>query len=118
MGRYADALRWLGSQEWFLQVFKPIFPRLDRWMYRRSGGRLTAATNFGLRNYPAGPRTCSTTPSPRCRSATWRDRVRARAADSEVVARAWPRLVAFWPAFNRYKERSGREIRVFVLDPC
>ncbi len=43
---------------------------------------------------------------------------RARLASSEEVARAWPRLVEFWPAYDRYKERSGRNIRVFVLEPC
>ena len=43
MGRYADALRWLGIQDWFTRVFKPFFPKPNRSLYRRSGGRLTAA---------------------------------------------------------------------------
>jgi deazaflavin-dependent oxidoreductase (nitroreductase family) len=155
MGRYADALRWLGIQDWFPRVFKPVFPQLDRWLYRRSGGRLTAAgprmfptlllttvghrsgkrrttplfyvedgdsivvaaTNFGLRDHPEWSENLLRNPSAEMQIGDVTRRVRARAATADEAARAWPRLVAFWPAFNRYKERSGREIRVFVLDP-
>ncbi|MDQ2650942.1 MAG: hypothetical protein M3Z03_15500 [Actinomycetota bacterium] len=28
----------------------------------------------------------------------------------------WPALVAAWPAFDAYTQRSGRDLRVFRLD--
>jgi deazaflavin-dependent oxidoreductase (nitroreductase family) len=156
MSRYADALRWRGMQEWFPKVFKPFFPQLDRWVYQRSAGRLTAAgprmfptllltttgqrsgqrrttplfyvedgdaivvaaTNFGLREHPAWSENLLRNPSAEVQIGDRTRRVCAREATPDEAARAWPRLVAFWPAYDRYKERSGREIRVFVLDPA
>lgn len=31
-------------------------------------------------------------------------------------ATTWPRLIAEWPLFDQYVERSGRDLRVFRLD--
>ena len=31
-------------------------------------------------------------------------------------AETWPRLIAVWPAYDNYVERSGRDLRVFRLD--
>jgi deazaflavin-dependent oxidoreductase (nitroreductase family) len=156
MSRYADALRWLGVQTWFPRVYKPVFPRIDAFLYRVSGGRLmsagptifptllltttgygsgkarttplfyvregesiiVAATNFGLRDHPAWSENLLRHPDTRVRIGNVTRSFRARTADVNEVARVWPRLVAFWPAYDRYKERSGRDIRVFVLDPC
>jgi deazaflavin-dependent oxidoreductase (nitroreductase family) len=155
MGRYADALRWVGAQGWFPRVYKPVFPRVDGFLYRVSGGRLisagptlfptllltttgygsgkarttplfyvcdgesiiVAATNFGLRDHPAWSENLLRNPDAEVQIGTVARGVRARVANATEVARAWPRLVAFWPAYDRYKERSGRDIRVFVLEP-
>ena len=155
MSRYVDALRWLGIQAWFPRLYRPFFPKLDRWLYRRSGGRLmaagpvlfptllltttghrsgkrrttplfyvedgdsivVAATNFGLRDHPEWSENLLRNASAEVQIGDLTRRFRARVATPDEIARAWPRLVAFWPAFNRYKERSGREIRVFLLDP-
>lgn len=135
MGRYADALRWLGTQEWFPRVFKPFVPQLDRWVYRRSGGRLTAAgprifptllitttghrsgqgrttplfyvedgdsivvaaTNFGLPEHPEWSENLLRDASAQVQIGAATRWMRARAATADEVARAWPRLVAFWP---------------------
>ena len=35
---------------------------------------------------------------------------------AEEKAQMWPRLVAAWPVYDDYVERSGRELRVFRLD--
>jgi F420H(2)-dependent quinone reductase len=43
MGRYIAALRWLGAQDWFPPIGKRIFPRLDRFVYRLTGGRMVSA---------------------------------------------------------------------------
>jgi deazaflavin-dependent oxidoreductase (nitroreductase family) len=156
MGRYVNALRWLGEQKWFPAIGKPVFPRLDRFLYRLSSGRLTsvgpmmfptlllttrghrsgrtlttplfyvrdtgcvivAATNFGLPQHPRWSENLLREPNAQVQIGADLRSYRARLASSEEIARAWPRLVEFWPAYDRYKERSGRDIRVFVLEPC
>jgi len=35
----------------------------------------------------------------------------------EEKADVWPRIVRFWPNYEVYAERSGRDLRVFRLDP-
>jgi hypothetical protein len=35
----------------------------------------------------------------------------------EEKAAVWPRLLEVWPTYDSYVERSGREIRVFRLEP-
>ncbi len=155
MGRSVKAVRWLGQQAWFPAIGKPVFPRLDRFLYRLSGGRLTstgpmmfptlllttrgrrsgrtlstplfyvraagsvivAATNFGLPQHPWWSENLLREPNAQVQIGADQRPYRARLASSEEVARAWPRLVEFWPAYDRYKERSGRDIRVFVLEP-
>jgi deazaflavin-dependent oxidoreductase (nitroreductase family) len=42
--------------------------------------------------------------------------VHARRVEAEEKAELWKRLVEMWPAYNTYETRSGRDIRVFVLD--
>lgn len=155
MGRYVNALRWLGEQPWFPAVGKPLFPRLDRFLYRLSGGRLTsvgplmfptlllttrghrsgrtlttplfyvreagsviiAASNFGLPQHPRWSENLLHEPDAQVQIGADKRAYRARLASSEEIARAWPRLVEFGPAYDRYKERSGRDIRVFILEP-
>ena len=42
---------------------------------------------------------------------------RARRATPEEERRYWRDAVGFWPGYDDYRERAGREIRMFVLDP-
>ncbi len=44
-------------------------------------------------------------------------RVRARRATAPERERYWSEAVAFWPGYEGYRRRAGREIRVYVLDP-
>ncbi len=39
----------------------------------------------------------------------------AHLLDPDEKATTWPRLIAAWPLFDQYVERSGRDIRVFRL---
>jgi len=156
MGRYVAALRWLGAQDWFPPIGKRIFPRLDRLVYRLTGGRmmsvgpvlfptllltttgrrsgtpcttplfyvrdggliLVAATNFGLPAHPMWSANLLRTPEATVQIGDDSRRYTARLATKSEAAEAWPRLVEFWPAYDRYKERSSRKIRVFVLSPA
>lgn len=43
--------------------------------------------------------------------------VRARLADEAEQARPWPEVTRMWPAYDTYAERSGRDLRVFLLEP-
>ena len=43
--------------------------------------------------------------------------VHAHLLSTEEKAEVWPRLVKFWPNYDVYVERSGRDLRVFRLDP-
>ena len=42
--------------------------------------------------------------------------VRARRVGAEEKAELWKKLVEMWPAYDTYEARSGRDIRVFVLE--
>jgi deazaflavin-dependent oxidoreductase (nitroreductase family) len=41
----------------------------------------------------------------------------AHLASPDEKAALWPKFTAIWPAYDTYVERSGRDLRVFVLVP-
>jgi deazaflavin-dependent oxidoreductase (nitroreductase family) len=41
----------------------------------------------------------------------------ARRATAEEYERYWAEAVRFWPGYEGYRRRAGREIKVFVLAP-
>jgi hypothetical protein len=43
--------------------------------------------------------------------------VRAELLSAEEKDAVWPRLVEIWPPYERYAERSDRDLRVFRLVP-
>jgi deazaflavin-dependent oxidoreductase (nitroreductase family) len=43
--------------------------------------------------------------------------MRSRLATSEEGERYWAEALRFWPGYEGYRKRAGREIRVFVLEP-
>lgn len=45
-----------------------------------------------------------------------RRRVRAERANEEDLRRMWPRMLAVWPAWSAYRERTDREFRAFFLE--
>jgi deazaflavin-dependent oxidoreductase (nitroreductase family) len=45
-------------------------------------------------------------------------RVRARAASDEERAAYWPRLLAIYPSFGVYQERTRRTLPVAILEPA
>jgi deazaflavin-dependent oxidoreductase (nitroreductase family) len=138
----------------FLAVAPRIFPPLDRFVYRVTGGRvlvsqmvlpalvltttghksgeprtvplatlpdgdsyLVVGSNFGRPNHPGW--TTNLLQHPQA-SVTFRGSTRAVVASlltDEEKAEVWPRLTAFWPSYDRYVERSHRDLRVFRLTP-
>lgn len=43
--------------------------------------------------------------------------MRARVASPEEKAALWPRVVARYPGYGRYQDRTGRDIPVVLLEP-
>lgn len=85
--------------------------------YIRVGdGYALAGTNFGQAHHPGWSRNLMTNPDAEVEIGGRTIPVRARRADAEK-AELWPRFLEIWPAYNTYRERSHRNIRVFVLEP-
>jgi deazaflavin-dependent oxidoreductase (nitroreductase family) len=43
--------------------------------------------------------------------------MRPRRASAEELDRYWRHAIVFWPGYDDYRRRAGREIRMFVLEP-
>lgn len=79
------------------------------------GSFLVVGSNFGQPRHPAWTGNLLTHPEATVtyRGATFP--VRARLLTGVERAQAWPRLTRIWPVYDRYADRSGRELRVFRL---
>lgn len=79
------------------------------------GSFLVVGSNFGQPRHPAWTGNLLTHPEA---TVTYRGEtfpVHAQLLTGEERAQAWPRLTRIWPVYDRYAERSGRELRVFRL---
>lgn len=76
-----------------------------------------AATNFGQAHHPAWSHNLRAATQASVVVKGERIRVSVRQADPETKARVWPRLLEIWPGFADYDARSGRDVRVFLLEP-
>jgi deazaflavin-dependent oxidoreductase (nitroreductase family) len=83
------------------------------------GNLAVVGTNFGQPRTPGWVHNLEADPSARV---TYRDadvEVRARPATPSERARVLRAAAAIYPGYDRYRERvTGREIRVFVLEPA
>ena len=80
-------------------------------------GWYVVGSNFGREKHPAWTGNLLADPEATVVFRGRRTDVRARLLDADEKAAVWPRLVAVWPTYDRYVERSGRDLRVFRLDP-
>jgi deazaflavin-dependent oxidoreductase (nitroreductase family) len=74
-------------------------------------------SNFGRETHPAWTANLIAHPDV---EVSFRGRarpVRATLLDADAKAAVWPTLVEFWPNYDVYTDRSGRDLRVFRLDP-
>jgi len=76
-----------------------------------------AATNFGQAHHPAWSHNLKAATQAAVVIKGERVRLDVALASQEEKALVWPRLLEVWPGFADYGDRSGREIRVFLLRP-
>jgi deazaflavin-dependent oxidoreductase (nitroreductase family) len=72
-------------------------------------------SNFGREKHPAWTGNLIKTPRAEVSLEGERFAVDARLLDDAEKAEVWPRLLEIWPNYDKYLERSGRNIRVFSL---
>lgn len=78
-------------------------------------GYVVAASNFGGPHHPAWSANLLAAPTATVVLHGRTETVTARLTSGDERARMWALLRATWPAFDTYADRSGRDIRVFIL---
>lgn len=87
-------------------------------LYVRIGACLViAGSNWGQRQHPAWSENLLANPVAKVQIGNERGAYRATRATTEERARLWLELDRIWPAYETYRKRAGRDIRVFVLEP-
>jgi deazaflavin-dependent oxidoreductase (nitroreductase family) len=80
------------------------------------GSWYVVGSNFGKENHPAWTANLIANPIAVISFDATSIPVKAHLLSPEEKAVVWPRLVRFWPNYDVYTERSGRDLRVFRLD--
>jgi deazaflavin-dependent oxidoreductase (nitroreductase family) len=81
------------------------------------GSWYVVGSNFGRDNHPAWTANLIASPDAEVSFRAHTTAVHAHLLTTEEKADIWARLVTFWPNYDVYVERSGRDLRVFRLDP-
>jgi deazaflavin-dependent oxidoreductase (nitroreductase family) len=82
-----------------------------------NGSWYVVGSNFGRDSHPAWTANLIAEPDADVSFKAHDTPVRAHLLTAAEKAEIWPRLVTFWPNYDVYVERSGRDLRVFRLDP-
>jgi deazaflavin-dependent oxidoreductase (nitroreductase family) len=83
----------------------------------KGDGWYVVGSNFGREKHPVWTSNLLANPDAAVTFRGTRLDVRARLLDDDEKAEVWPDLTKLWPTYDRYVERSGRNLRVFRLDP-
>ena len=81
------------------------------------GSFLVVGSNFGRDNHPAWTGNLLKQPEATIVYRGKEIRVTATQLSDDEKAEQWPLLTTLWPTYDRYVERSGRNLRVFHLTP-
>jgi deazaflavin-dependent oxidoreductase (nitroreductase family) len=81
-----------------------------------NGSWYVVGSNFGRETHPAWTANLIANPDADVSFEARNTPVRAHLLSAEEKAEIWPNLVKFWPNYDVYTERSGRDLRVFRLD--
>lgn len=80
-------------------------------------GIALAATNFGGKQHPGWSFNLEADPTARVAIREQERVMAARRASDGEIARLWPRFCDIWPAYDAYRDRTTRNVKVFLLDP-
>ena len=78
---------------------------------------LVVGSNFGKEHHPAWTGNLLAKPEATVSYKGKTVPVVARLLDDSEKKEVWPQLLRIWPTYDRYVERSGRDIRVSRLEP-
>jgi deazaflavin-dependent oxidoreductase (nitroreductase family) len=93
-------------------------PRAATLLYVRDGDRFVViGSNWGQEHHPAWSSNLLAHPRASVTLAGVTTPVVAEIASDADRARLMPALLEVWPGYAAYAERSGRELRMFVLVP-
>lgn len=93
-------------------------PRTTPLLYLRDGSDIvTVASKAGVSHHPHWFRNLERHAECEVEIGRERIRVRARRASPEEKARLWPQLVAMYPDYAVYQQRTERDIPVVILSP-
>lgn len=84
----------------------------------RGGGYVVTASNWGQRHHPAWSANLLANPEATVDLGRRTVRVRARLVEGVERTELWHLVTSMWPAYDTYADRSGRTIRVFLLEPA
>ena len=77
---------------------------------------IVVGSNFGRANHPAWSHNLLANPEATVEFRKETFRVKARLASDAEKAELWPMITSRLQNFERYPERSGRDLRVFILE--
>lgn len=93
-------------------------PREAPLVYATDGdGWIVIASNWGQQHHPAWSGNLLASPDATVLLHGRRIPVRATLLEGTERDRAWPLLIAVWPAYDSYAVRADRDLRVFRLEP-
>lgn len=82
------------------------------------GGFFVVGSNFGKPTHPAWTANLLRNPRAVVRHKGAETDVVARLLDDDERADTWPRMLAVWPPYASYAQRTHRELRIFHLAPA
>ena len=77
---------------------------------------IIVGSNFGRKHHPAWSHNLLANPEATVEFRNETFPVKARLASAEEKAELWPMITSRLANFERYPERSGRDLRVFILE--
>ncbi|HEX7660676.1 MAG TPA: nitroreductase family deazaflavin-dependent oxidoreductase [Pseudonocardiaceae bacterium] len=85
--------------------------------FPHDSGYVVVASNFGRPNHPGWSFNLLADPRATVAVDGRTVPVQARLLEGDERSDAWARVIRFWPGYDAYRARAGRELRIFVLEP-